>query len=146
MRKKGLRAALFPTSSFSDLVENGLQAVSGVDRARITADPASYVRDSLALDERSGSTGEWDYLLGIDEHHRPVVGVEIHPATNGEVAAVIAKKQRSITVLQAHMTVADIRRWIWISSGRDTVSRSSTEWRRLIQARIELVGRHLTLP
>jgi hypothetical protein len=130
----------------ADLVEHGLQAVSAVDRARVTADPPSYVTDSLALDERNGSTGEWDYLLGVDEGERPVIGVEVHPSTNGEVGSVIDKKRRSVAVLRTHMAVSDIRRWIWIASGKDTVARSSTEWRRLIQERIELVGRHLKLP
>jgi hypothetical protein len=145
-KRGGLRAALVSTSSLIGLVENGLQAVSGVDRGRVTVHPPGHVRDSLALDERNGSTGEWDYLLGIDEHQRPVIGVEVHPASNGEVATVIAKQQRSTTVLQTHMAVTDIRRWIWIASGKDTVSRGSTEWRKLIKARIELVGRHLSLP
>jgi hypothetical protein len=72
--------------------------------------------------------------------------VEVHPATNGEVATVIAKQQRSVLVLRGHLAVADIRRWIWISSGKDTVSRGSTEWRKLIKAGIHLVGRHLSLP
>lgn len=145
-RRRGVRAALFPASRLVELVENGLQAVSGVDRGRITVDPPDHVHDSLALDGRDGSTGEWDYLLGIDERQRPVIGVEVHPATNGEVAAVIAKQQRSVLALRTHMAVTDIRRWIWIASGKDTVSRGSTEWRKLIQARIELVGRHLSLP
>jgi hypothetical protein len=144
--RRGVRAALFPASSLTSMVANGLQAMSGVDRDRITVDPPGHVHDSLALDDRNGSTGEWDYLLGIDERHWPVIGVEVHPATNGEVASVIAKQQRSVAVLQAHMPVVEIRRWIWISSGKDTVSRGSTEWRKLIKARIELVGRHLSLP
>lgn len=145
-RRRGVRAALFPASRLIELVENGLQAVAGVDRGRVTVDPPDHVPDSLALDGRDGSTGEWDYLLGIDEQHRPVIGVEVHPATNGEVAAVIAKQRRSVLALRAHMAVTDIRRWIWIASGKDTVSRGSTEWRKLIKARIELVGRHLSLP
>ena len=141
-----LEAALLPTSSLIDSIETGLQAVAAVDRARITADPPRYVSDSLALDDRPGSTGEWDYLLGIADSERPVLGVEVHPATNGEVSVVITKKQRSVAVLQSHMMVADIRRWIWIASGKDTVARGSTEWRRLIQAGIDLVGRQLSLP
>jgi hypothetical protein len=145
-RRRGVRAALFPASSLTNLVANGLQAVSGIDRDRITVDPSDHVHDSLALDRRDRSTGEWDYLLGVDEQQRPVIGVEVHPATNGEVAAVIAKQQRSVLVLRNHMAVTDIRRWIWISSGKDTVSRGSAEWRKLIKARIELVGRHLSLP
>lgn len=145
-RRRGVRASLFPASSLASLVANGLQAVSGIDRGRITVDPHDHVHDSLALDGRDGSTGEWDYLLGIDEPQRPVIGVEVHPATNGEVAAVIAKQQRSVLALRTHMAVTHIRRWIWISSGKDTVSRGSTEWRKLIKARIELVGRHLSLP
>jgi hypothetical protein len=145
-RRRGVRAALFPASHLHELVENGLRAMSGVDRDRISVEPSSHVQDSLALDDRHGSTGEWDYLIGTDDQHRPVIGVEVHPATNGEVARVIAKQQRSAAALQAHMAVASIRRWIWISSGKDTVSRGSTEWRKLIKARIELVGRHLSLP
>jgi hypothetical protein len=145
-KQRGLRAALSPDSHLAELVAAGLQALPVSDRATISSEPPRYVVDSLALDDRSGSTGEWDYLLGIDERQRPVIGVEGHPATNGEVAAVIAKKQRSVTVLQKHMVVTDVRPWIWISSGKDTVSRSSTEWRKLIKARIELVGRHLSLP
>ena len=74
-----------------------------------------------------------------------MIGVEVHPATNGEVAAVIAKQQRSLVALQPHMVDRDVR-WLWIASGKDTVARGSTEWRKLIQARIELVGRHLRLP
>ena len=145
-KKQGVRSALAPTSSLVDLVETGLQALSAGDRARITVKPPGYVIDSLALDQRRGSSGEWDYLLGVEQPQRPVLGVEVHPATNGEVAAVIAKKQRSLAALQPHMAAADVRRWIWIASGKDTVARGSTEWRRLIQARIELVGRHLSLP
>lgn len=144
--RRGVRAALYPASRLMDLVENGLQAMSGIDRGRISVNSPGHVHDSLALDNRSGSTGEWDYLLGVDEQHRPVIGVEVHPATNGEVASVVAKQQRSLAALRTHMAVTNIRRWIWISSGKDTVSRGSTEWRRLIQARIELVGRHLSLP
>src|SRR5258707_8792290 len=98
-RRRGVRAALLPASSLTSLVENGLQAMSGIDRDRITVDPPDHVQDSLALDDRDESTGEWDYLLGIDEQHRPVIGVEIHPATNGDVATVIAKQQRSVMVL-----------------------------------------------
>jgi hypothetical protein len=141
-----VRSALLPASSLVELVENGLQAMSGVDRDRITVDPPDHAHDSLALDDRDGSTGEWDYLLGIDEQHRPVIGVEVHPATNGEVATVIAKQQRSVMVLRSHLAIADIRRWIWISSVKDTVSRGSAEWRKLIKAGIQLVGRHLSLP
>src|SRR4051812_14404223 len=122
-RRKGVRAALFPASSLVELVENGLQAVSGIDRNRITMNPPDHVHDSLALDGRDGSTGEWDYLLGIDEQHRPVIGVEVHPATNGEVASVIAKQQRTVLALRPHMDVTNIRRWIWIASKSDTVSR-----------------------
>lgn len=145
-KKRGLRAALSRTSEFTPLVRDGLQALSAIDRARVTANPPRHVVDSLALDQRPGSTGEWDYLVGVDEPQRPVLGVEVHPATNGEVAAMIAKKQRSLAALKTHITVTDTRRWIWIASGKDTVARGSTEWRRLIQARIELVGRHLTVP
>lgn len=52
----------------------------------------------------------------------------------------------AVLLLVMELPVAEIRRWIWISSGKDTVSRGSTEWRKLIKARIELVGRHLPLP
>ena len=44
------------------------------------------------------------------------------------------------------MDVTSIRRWVSIASENDTVSRGSTEWRKLIKAGIELVGRHLPPP
>lgn len=144
-KKKGLRAVLVSGSALLPEVRDGMQALSNPDRTRISASPSNYVVNSLALDERRGSTGEWDYLLGIDDQKSPVIGVEVHPATNGEVKAVIAKKQRTHVSLQPHMPIQHVRRWIWIASGKDTVARGSTEYRQLIQAQIQLVGRHLRL-
>lgn len=143
---QGLRATLRQTSGLLGRTEDGQQAVQPIDRARMTVEPPRYVVDSLALDNRSGSTGEWDYLLGIGEQHRAVLGVEVHPATSGEVASVIAKKQRSLVTLQSHMNIADVRHWIWIASGKTTVTKGTTEYRRLVVADIHLAGGHLKLP
>lgn len=144
-KKSGLRAALSPESSLVERVAHGLQAVLRVDRERMTIEPPRYVVDSLALDARHGSTGEWDYLLGVDERQRPLLGVEVHPASNGEVASILSKHRRTLAALQNHMSPADVR-WIWIASGSDTVARGSREFRQLVKAGIDLVGRHLSLP
>ena len=76
----------------------GLQALSGADREHVAAEDTHRLTGSVnvdaALQEKFPNDNRWDYAVG----HQPsnlkgemVYWIEIHPASSGEVKALLAK-------------------------------------------------------
>lgn len=90
-----LGRALRAGSPLRSRVRAGLQALERPDKARVRPQPPSFVTDSLALDaslkDEQHNAPRWDYLLGTEDEKKPIIGVEVHPATPGEVAGVLTK-------------------------------------------------------
>ncbi|WP_428264199.1 hypothetical protein [Haliangium sp.] len=148
--KNVLKKALAKGSPLRDHVEAGLQALQRRDRNRVTATPSTYVADSLALDEvTADSRGPercWDYVLGTRDARRALLGVEVHPATPGEVAAIIEKKRWADAELSRQLVPGRrVKQWYWVASGSTRLSKNTAEYRRLGLEGIELVGEHLRL-
>jgi hypothetical protein len=113
---------LLSDSSLRGHLALGLAALTNADREHIERGLRPIFGDSLALDEATKadhpSDPRWDYLLG-DTPSRAIVALEVHPATTGEVARVIRKKQAAADTLRGHLkTGARVRRWFWAASGK----------------------------
>jgi len=105
------------------------------------------VIDSLNLDEASRTeyphTPRWDYLLSFGTRG-PVIAVEPHPADNGEVNVVIAKKRAARDLLVRECPRGcPVARWFWISTNAGGFSRMDKVRRRLDQNGIEFRSRKL---
>ncbi|ACY15128.1 hypothetical protein [Haliangium ochraceum] len=132
-------------------VQPGLKALQKRDRKKVQAQPADCVSDSVALDEtytrEQPNESRWDYVVGVKEGEHSLVAIEVHPVTAGEVRSLIKKKAWAKKVMSRHL-VHDkhIKRWVWVASGEVGLTKTSSEFRRLATAGIELAGRELTLP
>jgi hypothetical protein len=107
------------------------------------------IAQSLDLDKSSRddhpADPRWDYLLGLGTLSQ-IVGLEIHPATVGEVKVVISKRKSAEKYLQKHLDgKRRVSRWYWAASGTVapgfTVTGKSA--RQLAQNGIRFVGRVL---
>ncbi len=145
-----LRVQLRTDSALRDWIQPGIQALSRADRRRIELSQANFVVDSIALDaalkDEHPSTARWDYWIGVRGSTGPLVAVEVHPATHGEVKGVIAKKHWAAGVANKHMSDKSVAAWYWIASGKTSITSNSRESRQLANAGIELVGSRLWLP
>jgi hypothetical protein len=129
-------------------VQLGLQALERADRGRIDEPFRPSFSDSLALDAtlRSKAPAEprWDYVLGV--HRRPVlVGIEVHGATAKEVNLVLKKLRWAKVTIEKELSGGSRQsvRWFWVASGKDGLSRNTTEWRRLVDSGMIFVGERL---
>lgn len=146
-----LSTALAPSARLSSAVKPGKQALTATDRSRVT-EASAKVTDSLALDEEyaqeRANAPRWDYLAGVERTSPPriscVIGIEVHPATPGEVKRVISKQLSALETLGAEKTPSVVSHWYWIASGKVGISRTTSEFRLLQKHRIELVG-HLSV-
>lgn len=77
------------------------------DRDRVSDEVKRDVLETLALDAARAAAepraARWDYVLGF-EGPLGLVGVEVHPATEGEVDLVIRKKEWAKACLAREMT------------------------------------------
>lgn len=148
-----LARALKERSSIHAHLRPGRQGM-GTHSDRVT-EATFVVIDSVDFDEATRplapTEARWDYFLGARPKAKSksgdcIVGIEVHSATDREVAVVIAKKQASSPRLLAELRPdAPSRRWVWIASGKVRFSPNSKYRRRLAEARIEFPGRHFTL-
>ena len=139
-----VKSVLAKGSSLAQHVQAGVKALRKADRSAIEPAIRKDFDDSLDLDAallRAHPTDpRWDYLLG----HRSsgVVALEVHPATDGDVHAVIAKKQAAIAQLKGHLKPGHgVGRWFWAASGRVALPLRSRA--KLATCGIVFVGRTL---
>jgi hypothetical protein len=143
-----LEAALHDHSPLQPYVQPGKRGMQRVDRRRVQEVATARVTDSLPLDERfAGSeptSPRWDYWLGVRDGATGVIGVEVHPATAGEVDRVIRKKDWG-TRKAADELQGGVRTWYWIASGKVGLSKTTREYRKLALHGIVFVGGRLRL-
>jgi hypothetical protein len=145
-----LGAAVQNKSVLTRVIRPGLQALRSSHRPQIQPDPRNLVTDSLGLDDAFSDSepeqSRWDYWLGTSIIGQALIGVEVHPATAGEVAKLVQKKQWAERKAAGNLLKTKrIARWYWVSSGSTKITKTSAEYRRLGKAGIELVGGTLRL-
>lgn len=132
----------------------GIQAMSKVHRQMMTVNSGKATGSidiDSALAKTQPASPRWDYGIGhspspksADEVH----WIEVHPCTEGEVKAILAKlawlkgwlnaNSQGLLTLTCYYT--------WISSGTTSISPKSPSRRRLAQAGVFLAGSHYTIP
>lgn len=143
------REAAAACSALRDRVRDGLQAVRRGHRSRIVAAESRRLAGSVDLDAALSAelphAPRWDYGIGYRPSGAKVDAVhwiEVHPASDGDVAAVDAK----LTWLKHWLATqaADLdrldRRFVWVSSGRTGLTQASPGLRRLAQKGCRHVG------
>lgn len=74
------------------------------------------------------------------------MGVEVHPAKEGEIRPVIRKKQASQKRMVDEMRAGrQVHPWVWLASGENRFSRSSKYRQQLAEAGIRFEARRLIL-
>ncbi len=144
-----IRQMLRPESRLARNVSRGMQALKPSHRSAITVSRTT-VLDSLDLDSATRHLlpigRRWDYLLGTSRRQNMLVGVEVHPARANQVRPVIEKKRAAHRLLRDELIDARcVRCWLWIASGRSTITRTGPEARLLALAGVRFVGRRLHL-
>ncbi|MCC5877707.1 MAG: hypothetical protein JJU11_15915 [Candidatus Sumerlaeia bacterium] len=150
----GFRKDVSETPGLKAAYRQGLQALKGVDRKRITVnDPASLagsvdLDSSLRQGERSGEP-VWDYVIAIKERAGERLDwVEVHPAHgSGKVAEMEKKLEWLFQWLETDGIKLNRapRKIIWISSGRSPMRRGAPQLRRLAIKGLAFVGAHYHL-
>lgn len=140
-----VKSSLLPESSLHPHVKNGLGALKAKDLQLILAAARNQVNDSLDLDsatvELFPNNHRWDYILSAAPT-RELVGLEPHPASDGEVQEVIQKKLRASAYLRDHLAArSKVAKWLWVTRGRVGFSQMERARRILDQNGIEFVGR-----
>jgi hypothetical protein len=143
----GIGGALQKGSHLHGHVKPGIQALEARDKNHIEASLRQDFHDSLALDKATAasnpSANRWDYILGMSGKEQ-LIGLEVHPATPGEVNEVIKKKEQATQVMQQNLRPERfIHMWFWSSSGTAGINPNTTEYRRLVSAGIVFVGKTL---
>ncbi len=74
------------------------------------------------------------------------MGVEVHPAKEGEIRPVIRKKQASQKrMVEELLAGRQIHPWVWLASGENRFSRNSKYRQQLAEAGIRFEARRLIL-
>jgi hypothetical protein len=136
---------------FADSVVDGFGAISDKDARSKTRMPNSpstgYKIESVDIDARMRAdyptANRWDYGVIHGSTKKRIEFIEVHPAESGEVDVVI-KKQRWLKDLMTGHSIQP-HSWYWIPSGKITILRQSSYFRRLDEAGISLVKDDLQL-
>lgn len=135
------RDAVRATPDIAGAYRPGLRALRAMDRDRVSATRPRNLTGSVDLDAalRANRPDDprWDY--GIGAHLAGVAmvfWVEVHPATEGEIDAVLAKLAWLKQWLRdsAEALNGFPREFVWISSGRAAITQKSPKLKRLALA------------
>ena len=150
------KAAVEATDSIAAAYRAGLQAVPGVDRARMTVNDTARLGGSVNLDAAlSGAqpnAPRWDYGVGwkMSNARDNVIWIEVHPASTSNVKEMVAKVDWLRLWLRDDAPDLDrlTRRkpaFVWIASGAVHIPKNSPQFRRLAGAGIRYPCKHLTI-
>ncbi|MFO0757618.1 MAG: hypothetical protein U0359_14070 [Byssovorax sp.] len=121
------------------------------DRPRVDAAPGTTIACSFNLDDHCKATEpnapRWDYLLVAQGTSDRTVGVEVHPASAGEVGAVIDKRNWAQKKLASSCKdlIVGPSDWYWVASGKVFLRPTDPQFRRLRQSGIQGPTEHLML-
>lgn len=149
---------------YTAAAKDGLRALRGPHRSCIAATPPTRLTGSidldaaLARDPAHAHAHRWDYGVGFRAaagQRTCAVWVEVHPANPGAVSDVLRKAAWLRTWLAANPTIDALTRsgveatgtsaMYWVPTGRDTVVKGSTSFRRLATSGI-VKRRRIVLP
>jgi hypothetical protein len=142
-------AAVRGTSSIRDGYREGLTALRGGDRTRMSADNPRLLTGSIDLDTTLRSlhpnASRWDYGIGYKARQKSekVVWVEVHPSRGSSDIQEIEKKARWLHQWlenDGKLLKGLQRQLVWISSGRTVYTSSSPQMRRIAQLGITCAG------
>jgi hypothetical protein len=154
----GFRDAVLGTACIQTAWRPGIQALLNIDKQRVAAQDNQRLRGSVNLDQalknQHPNDPIWDYGIG----HQPsnlerknkeevIYWLEVHPATEGEVGAVLKKLDWLKKWLQedAPALKAMRRAFVWVSSGKTAFTARSPQAKRLAQNGLLQCGRVLTI-
>lgn len=147
------REAVEATPDVAGAYRPGLRGLRRTDRDRVSAENPRNLTGSVDLDSalQTGAPAEprWDYGIGTQyAGEEKVYWVEVHPATEGEIDAVLAKLTWLKQWLQDSAAALDgfPREFVWISSGRTAITQRSPKLRRRALAGGVFKGGHLRIP
>ncbi len=149
---------------YASAARGGLQAIKAAHRPRIEATSTKHLTGSidldatLAKDPTHANAHRWDYGVGFQSssgQRRCAVWVEVHPANPGTVDDMLRKAAWLRSWLDAHptidvLTVNGMRAtgtsaMFWVPTGRDSVAKGSTSFRKLATSGI-IKRRRVVLP
>jgi hypothetical protein len=145
--KKAVTSVPELTNSFCD----GLQALLPKDAARMTPSDPRKIAGSVDLDHSlvKFSGKRWDYAVGYERSAKSycIYWIEIHPGNSGEIAEVIGKLESLMSWLKNAGAALDTRprRFVWISSGKTSLTLSAPQQKKFTKLGLEHCGRHLRL-
>jgi len=128
----------------------GLQAIKSAHRRQIATKSGKVWRGSVDLDAalaaRYPKANRWDYGIGIHrDHAEHAIWVEFHPASSLHIEEVLKK----LTWLKAWLNSsgrplrAMTRRYVWVATGKVTVTRDSRRMIKLAQEGLHFAGSRL---
>ena len=129
----------------------GIQALKAIDRSRIACAKTSNLSGSVdvdvALKQILPNSPRWDYAIGYRQKAEVVYWVEVHPASLGNIAEVQSKLQwlKGWLAGDGYKLRRLDARFIWVSSGRTTLTAGSPAVRKLAQQGVQVVGRVLRI-
>jgi hypothetical protein len=150
MQPKGVLLQALSKNLCED-VAAGKQAVKGAHRPLLVEDRARVI-DSLDLDSYCHKLGpsdpRWDYLIGVKGGTDTwVVAVEVHPARDDQVDAMISKAKAARRVLRSECQKDPVDGlWHWLASKNVDCSRGGVTERRLKEAGIAFPKTRLSIP
>ena len=149
------KQAVAETPSLKNAWQGGLQALRAADRQHIVAEDTRRLTGSVDADTELKNDfpndPRWDYGIG----HRPanlaseiVYWVEIHPASSGQVNAVLQKLVWIKTWLRNAAPELNAMRkaFIWVSSGKTSFTLSSPQQKQFALQGLLHTGRVFKIP
>lgn len=133
----------------------GLRALKRADQKHVDAEDTRRLKGSLDVDTTLISAfpndPRWDYGIGHqprDVNGEVVYWIEVHPASDGNVKEVIAKLEwlKEWLAGSAPLLHAMRRRYVWVSSGKTSLTLTPPQRKRLAQLGLEHKGRVFVIP
>ena len=144
------------TQELSGAYRSGIGALEEADRNRIECFQTRRLRGSVNLEAslRDYYPNEpiWDYGVGwrMESKNECAIWIEVHPASSGHVGSVINKaKWLKIWLQNSAPALSRLTRgndgYVWISSGRVLLQRTSRQARQLAAAGVSFPRERLML-
>lgn len=140
--KNTFRLAIEKVDDIKSAYRNGLQALVKADLEKIKVKEARKIEGSVDIDTSTRklypNDARWDYVIS---YAGLAYFVEVHPATNGEVKTMMAKKQwlqnwlkQKATTLNEYPSAKP--RFYWLQSGKCGILKTSPEYKLAAMAGI----------
>jgi len=144
-------AAVKDTIGISDAFSDGLGALKKADKKRVSAQKPRNLIGSIDLDsalkELFPDTPRWDYGIAYADEAEIIHWVEVHPASSGHIAEVIAKLDWLKKWLEetANKLNEIPRKFVWVSSGSVSLQPGSPQRKLLATKGVYFAGAHYTI-